>query len=122
MMTESSGNETLSLTWPQNVGIRIAYRSRAQKKQEENIFCNSLLSLIADNKFTSQFSGNYFIKKQRTTMDLSNNKILITGGATGIGFALAERFVRENNTVIICGRRESALKEAVKRSVGNSTR
>src|SRR6185503_7973964 len=41
-----------------------------------------------------------------------NNKILITGGATGIGFALAERFVRENNTVIICGRRESALKEA----------
>ena len=45
-------------------------------------------------------------------MNLSNNKILITGGATGIGFALAERFVRENNTVIICGRRESALKEA----------
>jgi len=45
-------------------------------------------------------------------MKLSDNKILITGGATGIGFALAERFVRENNTVIICGRRESALKEA----------
>ncbi len=45
-------------------------------------------------------------------MNLSNNKTLITGGATGIGFALAERFVRENNTVIICGRRESALKEA----------
>ena len=45
-------------------------------------------------------------------MKLSNNKILITGGATGIGFALAERFVKENNTVIICGRRESALKEA----------
>ena len=41
-----------------------------------------------------------------------NNKILITGGATGIGFALAERFVQENNKVIICGRRESALKEA----------
>jgi len=45
-------------------------------------------------------------------MKLSNNKILITGGATGIGFALAERFVKENNTVIICGRRESALKDA----------
>jgi uncharacterized oxidoreductase len=45
-------------------------------------------------------------------MKLSNNKILITGGATGIGFALAERFIRENNTVIICGRREDALKEA----------
>jgi uncharacterized oxidoreductase len=45
-------------------------------------------------------------------MEISNNKILITGGATGIGFGLAERFVQENNTVIICGRRESALKEA----------
>jgi uncharacterized oxidoreductase len=45
-------------------------------------------------------------------MKISGNKILITGGATGIGFALAERFVSENNTVIICGRRESALKEA----------
>lgn len=45
-------------------------------------------------------------------MKLSGNKILITGGATGIGFALAERFVKENNTVIVCGRRESALKEA----------
>ena len=45
-------------------------------------------------------------------MKLSNNKILITGGATGIGFAFAERFIQEGNTVIICGRRESALKEA----------
>jgi uncharacterized oxidoreductase len=45
-------------------------------------------------------------------MKISNNKILITGGASGIGLALAERFIRENNTVIVCGRRESALKEA----------
>src|SRR5450432_2688061 len=44
-------------------------------------------------------------------MKISNNKILITGGATGIGLALTERFIKENNTVIICGRRESALKE-----------
>ncbi len=44
-------------------------------------------------------------------MKLSNNKILITGGATGIGLGLTERFIKENNTVIICGRRESALKE-----------
>ncbi|RYD82450.1 MAG: SDR family NAD(P)-dependent oxidoreductase [Sphingobacteriales bacterium] len=44
-------------------------------------------------------------------MNLSNNKILITGGATGIGLGLTERFVKEGNTVIICGRRESVLKE-----------
>lgn len=45
-------------------------------------------------------------------MKLSGNKILITGGATGIGSGLAQRFVEENNTVIICGRRQAALKEA----------
>lgn len=43
-------------------------------------------------------------------MQLSNNKILITGGATGIGLGLAERFLNENNIVIICSRRESVLK------------
>ena len=44
-------------------------------------------------------------------MQLTNNKILITGGATGIGLGLTERFIKENNTVIICGRREAVLKE-----------
>ncbi|MDQ6845959.1 MAG: SDR family NAD(P)-dependent oxidoreductase [Bacteroidota bacterium] len=44
-------------------------------------------------------------------MKLSNNKILITGGASGIGLGLTERFIREGNTVIICGRREALLKE-----------
>jgi uncharacterized oxidoreductase len=43
-------------------------------------------------------------------MNLSNNKILITGGASGIGLGLTERFIKENNTVIICGRRQDALK------------
>ena len=44
-------------------------------------------------------------------MKLSNNKILITGGARGIGLGLTERFIQENNTVIICGRRETTLRE-----------
>ena len=48
-------------------------------------------------------------------MNLSNNKILITGGGSGIGLGLTERFIQENNTVIICGRRESVLKEASER-------
>jgi uncharacterized oxidoreductase len=45
-------------------------------------------------------------------MQLNNNKILITGGASGIGFGMAERFIKEDNTVIICGRRTSVLEEA----------
>jgi uncharacterized oxidoreductase len=55
-------------------------------------------------------------------MKLSNNKILITGGASGIGLALAERFIKENNTVIICGRRESALQEAKEKLTSIITR
>ena len=44
-------------------------------------------------------------------MKLSNNKILVTGGASGIGLGLTERFIQEINTVIICGRREATLQE-----------
>jgi uncharacterized oxidoreductase len=44
-------------------------------------------------------------------MNISNNKILITGGASGIGLGLTERFIQENNQVIICGRRQALLKE-----------
>jgi uncharacterized oxidoreductase len=45
-------------------------------------------------------------------MNLSGNTILITGGASGIGLALAERFLGQGSTVIICGRREDKLREA----------
>jgi uncharacterized oxidoreductase len=45
-------------------------------------------------------------------MEFKANTVLITGGASGIGFALAERFVQAENSVIICGRREHKLKEA----------
>jgi uncharacterized oxidoreductase len=45
-------------------------------------------------------------------MEFASNTVLITGGATGIGFALAERFVQAGSHVIICGRRKHKLKEA----------
>jgi uncharacterized oxidoreductase len=48
-------------------------------------------------------------------MKLAHNKILITGGGSGIGLGLTERFVKEGNTVIICGRRETALQEVADR-------
>jgi uncharacterized oxidoreductase len=45
-------------------------------------------------------------------MDLSNNTVLVTGGASGIGLAIAERFQNAGSTVIICGRRIEKLEEA----------
>jgi len=45
-------------------------------------------------------------------MDVGANTILITGGASGIGLALAERFLQAGSEVIVCGRREEKLREA----------
>ncbi len=45
-------------------------------------------------------------------MNFSNNTVLITGGASGIGFNLASHFVQKGSTVIICGRNKNKLEEA----------
>lgn len=42
-------------------------------------------------------------------MRLDGNTVLITGGTSGIGLALTERFLAAGNEVIICGRREPLL-------------
>ena len=38
--------------------------------------------------------------------------VIVTGGGTGIGYAIAKRFYDEDAAVVICGRREAALREA----------
>lgn len=45
-------------------------------------------------------------------MNKSNKTVLITGGGSGIGFALAKKFKENGNTVIITGRTMSKLKAA----------
>jgi uncharacterized oxidoreductase len=49
---------------------------------------------------------------EETQMQLSDNTVLITGGATGIGYAMAEAFLEAGSTVVICGRTEKRLLEA----------
>jgi NAD(P)-dependent dehydrogenase (short-subunit alcohol dehydrogenase family) len=42
---------------------------------------------------------------------LSNKRVLITGGGTGLGKAMARRFLELGATVHICGRREEVLEQ-----------
>lgn len=45
-------------------------------------------------------------------MKPGGNTVLITGGASGIGFALARRLIGQDNTVIVCGRDQAKLDAA----------
>jgi uncharacterized oxidoreductase len=55
-------------------------------------------------------------------MKVSGNTVLITGGATGIGLALAAVLVDKGNDVIVCGRRRDKLKAARVKIPGLHTR
>jgi uncharacterized oxidoreductase len=60
-------------------------------------------------------------KLSQDFMKITGNEILITGGATGIGFALADAFLRAGNQVVICGRHMNKLNEASARLPGVKT-
>lgn len=54
-------------------------------------------------------------------MSLAGNTVLVTGGATGIGLAITERYLKAGSQLLICGRREDRLQEVKKKHPGVRT-
>jgi uncharacterized oxidoreductase len=48
-------------------------------------------------------------------MQLAHNTVLITGGTTGIDYAMAEAFLGAGSTIVICGRLEPLVLQAIDR-------
>ncbi|KAJ5195838.1 hypothetical protein N7449_006317 [Penicillium cf. viridicatum] len=66
----------------------------------------------AKRSYSSQPDDNSHISFQPGNR-LAGRKCMITGGASGIGFAIAERFLQEGaSTIVLVGRSQTRLKEA----------
>ncbi|CAI2374625.1 unnamed protein product [Moneuplotes crassus] len=81
-----------------------------------NLFCLSWLDLL----FFLAIGGVIYMKKRSNKAkrakngDFKGKKILITGGTSGIGKALAEKFSKLGANVIITGRDDKKLQEVSK--------
>jgi NAD(P)-dependent dehydrogenase (short-subunit alcohol dehydrogenase family) len=51
----------------------------------------------------------------KEAFDLSGERVLITGGGTGLGFGMARCFLAAGASVVVAGRREAVLQQAVAR-------
>jgi uncharacterized oxidoreductase len=77
------------------------------------IFCELRWFRLRATIAERQTIGKPFKQKEMQDMKNAGNTILITGGGSGIGQALAHRWHDMGNHVIITGRRQQALDDAI---------
>ncbi len=53
--------------------------------------------------------------------NIKRKTVIVTGGATGLGYAVAEQFLEQGDTVVLNGRTESKLQHAAQQ-LGQSDR
>jgi short-subunit dehydrogenase involved in D-alanine esterification of teichoic acids len=73
-----------------------------------------LHSVILHSGFMSFWGLGVKRSVKKSTISTQGNTVLITGGSSGIGLALARKFLQENNTVIITGRNPQKLADVKK--------
>lgn len=77
-------------------------------------FVKNILSMAQPKRIVN---ANFTFKNEKTYM--ADKIVLVTGGGSGFGFAIAKRFVECGAKVIITGRNEKKLESAVK-SLGHN--
>lgn len=71
-------------------------------------FIKNILSMAQPKRIVN---ANFTFKNENTYM--ADKIVLVTGGSSGFGFAIAKRFVEYGAKVIITGRNEQKLKSAI---------
>lgn len=83
---------------------------------------NKIYSLFDKSRLLIKANKNFYKRGGYTHYTIANinhgeilkdKKILITGGSTGIGFSIANKCIKEGATVLITGRNEHKLQNAV---------
>ena len=69
--------------------------------------CKQLVKLLFQKRIVIPLSISYVNPSQRFV----GHKVLVTGGSSGIGLAIAKAFLAEGAEVIICARQKESLQK-----------
>lgn len=97
---------------PVAVTLRLLCSHHVEVSRQAPFHCPKYTS----RSFTSQPNSSDINTTFQPGNRLSGRKCLITGGTSGIGYAIAERFLQEGaSTVVLVGRSHKRLEEAASR-------